>query len=458
MPTFRFCFHRPLLALMLALSLMGGLGVSSSGSAAETAALSRDLPPGVQIPEAARPGPQFDVERATEAYIGLLSPQQRALSDAYFEGGYWLQLWGFLYGLGVSILLLASGLSRRMRDAARRISRKPWLYTAIYAAQWMLVVTVLTMPLSLYTEYFREHAYGLSNQSLGEWFGDGAKELLVSLLILPLAIAGLYALVRRAGDRWWLYGGGATFGFILLMFMIAPVFFSPLFNDYKPLPQGEVRTAVESLARANRIPTDNIEWFDASRQTTRISANVAGFAGTTRINLNDNLLKKTSLPEIKAVMGHEMGHYVLNHGLRLALYLSLVIALGFWFLHAASDWALRRWGHRFGIESRDDPAGLPLAVALISVFFFFATPLTNSIVRQAEAEADAYGLNSAREPHGFATAAMRLSTYRKIHPGKWEEIIFYDHPSGYDRVRRSMEWLKENQHLPGIRETAAPAQ
>jgi STE24 endopeptidase len=314
----------------------------------------------------------------------------------------------------------------------------------LYAAMFLLATQIISLPLSIYTEFVREHAYGLSTQTFGAWLGDVAKGSAISLVFSPLLIAGLYALVRRAGDRWWLYAGMASCVFILFVSMIAPVFVAPLFNDYKPLPAGEVRDSILSLARANRIPTDNIEWFDASRQTTRVSANVSGFAGTTRVNLNDNLLKKTSLPEIKAVMGHEMGHYVLNHGLRLTIYFSLLITLGFWFVHATFDWTQRRWGQRFGVEGRGDPAGLPLISALFSVFFFLATPVSNSIVRQAEAEADAYGLNAAGEPHGFATVAMRLSTYRKIHPGKWEEVIFYDHPSGYDRVRRSMEWLKEH--------------
>ena len=97
-----------------------------------------------------------------------------------------------------------------------------------------------------------------------------------------------------------------------------------------------------------------------------------------------------------------------------------------------------------GLEGRTDPAALPLAIAIISVFFFLATPIANTIIRQMEAEADAYGLNAAREPNGFAMAAMRLSTYRKIHPGPLEEILFYDHPSGYARVHRAMQWLKEN--------------
>jgi STE24 endopeptidase len=244
-----------------------------------------------------------------------------------------------------------------------------------------------------------------------------------------------------------LRAGLAGFVVMLVLGMIAPVFIAPLFNDYRPLPEGPVKSAIFSLARANQIPTDNVVYFDASKQTTRVSANVSGFAGTTQVSLNDNLLNKTSLPEIKAVMGHEMGHFVLNHSLRLTVYFSIVIMFGFWFLHRLLEAAIAGFGVKYGIYNRMDPAVLPIAVAVLSVFFLLFTPITNSITRQAEKEADLYGLNAAREPHGFATAAMRLSTYRKIHPSKWEEIIFYDHPSGYDRVHSSMLWLKENQAL-----------
>lgn len=419
--------------------------------------LVRDLPPGLQIPDAARPGPGFDVDRATAAYLDLLSPGQRARSDAYFEGGYWLQLWGFLYGLGVAALFLLSGLSRGLRDFAERSSGRAWLQTAIYVALWLLVGFVLSLPLAIYQDFFREHQYGLSTQTFGAWFGDDLKGLAISLVVLPWVLAALYAAVRRAGARWWVWGAGGAFVLILFMMMLSPVLVAPLFNDYQPLRDGPVRAAVLSMARANQVPTTHVVEFDASRQTTRISANVAGFAGTTRIALNDNLLDKTSLPEIKAVVGHEMGHYVLNHGLRLTVYLSLVIAFGFWFVHRGLDWALRRWGVRLGLRGRADPAALPLAVAILSLFFFVATPLVNSIVRQAEAEADAFGLNAAREPNGFAMAAMRLSTYRKIKPGALEEVLFYDHPSGYQRVHASMLWLAENQGNPTANAPLPPA-
>lgn len=428
--------------------LVAMLGWLLAGSALAVAPPPAELPPGLQIPDAARPGPDFDVDRATQAYLDLLSPEQKAQSDAYFEGGYWLQLWGLLYGLAVAWVLLATGLSRAMRDRGRRWSKRPWLQTMIYVAQWLLLSSMLTLPWTIYTGFFREHAYGLATQGFGDWSLDQLKGLLVGLIILPPVLALLYRAVRRTGDRWWIWASGGAFVLILFFMMIAPVFIDPLFNHYKPLREGEVREAVLSLARANMIPDDNVVEFDASKQTTRISANVAGFVGTTRVALNDNLLERTSKPEILAVLGHEMGHYVLNHGLRLVVYLTLVLALGFWVVHRFFDGAMARWGRRFGLEGRDDPAALPLALAILSLFFFVATPLLNSIVRQAEAEADAYGLNAAGEPNGFAMAAMRLSTYRKIKPGPLEEILFYDHPSGYARVHRSMVWLKEHPDNP----------
>jgi STE24 endopeptidase len=416
--------------------------------AAANSPLSRDLPPGLQIPDAARPGPNFDVDRATEAYLNLLTPEQRALSDAYFEGGYWLQLWGLLYGLGVAALLLWSGISVRMRNLARRVSARPWPLTIIYVVLWIVAMFFLSLPWGIYTDYVREHQYGLATQDFGGWFGDQLKSLLVSAIVAPLLLALIYAAVRRAGARWWVWASGIAFVFALFAMMLAPVFVEPLFNDYKPLREGDVRQAVLSLARANQIPTNHVVEFDASRQTTRISANVAGFLNTTRVALNDNLLNKTSTPEIKAVLGHEMGHYVLNHGLRLSIYFGLIFVFLFYFTHRSFDAALARWGSRLGLEGRADPAALPLAFALISLLMFVITPVQNSVVRQAEAEADAFGLNAAREPNGFAMSAMRLSTYRKIHPGPIEEVFFYDHPSGYARVHGSMLWLKENQDNP----------
>ena len=412
---------------------------------AADAAIVRDLPPGLHVPEQAIAGPTFDVDRATAAWLDTLSPEQRSLSDAYFEGGYWLRLWHFLYeGLGVLAILLLTGLSRRMRDLAERTSKRPLINVAIYGALFVVATFVLGLPWSIYSGFIREHQYGLSNLSLPAWFGERLIGLALAVVLGSVVITLLYAGIRRAGARWWLWATGGAFLLSLFLTMIQPVFVAPLFNDYKPLPEGPTRDALLSLARANEIPTQHLEWFDASKQTTRISANVSGMFGVTRISLNDNLLNRTSLPEIKAVLGHEMGHYVLNHLFKLTVYLSLLYGIAFAAVHVGLEHALARWGARLGLRGRADPAGLPLLVAIFSVVWFVLTPLINTVVRTTEAEADAFGLNAAREPQGFAMAAMRLSTYRKLSPGGLEEFFFYDHPSGYDRVHRAMIWLKEN--------------
>jgi STE24 endopeptidase len=416
--------------------------------------IARDFPPGLRVPEQAQPGPGFDVDKATAAWLGLLSPEQRRLSDAYFEGGYWLQLWDALYTIGVMALLLITGLSRRMRELAERLSRRPLINVVIYTAMFLLAAFVLGLPFDVYAGFLREHQYGLSNLSFAQWLGEALIGLAVSVVLGAPAITAVYAAVRRAGSLWWAWATGLAFVFLLFLALVTPVFIAPLYNDYKPLPAGPVRDAVLSLARANEIPTDHLEWFDASKQTTRISANVSGLWGVARVNLNDNLLDKTSLPEIKAVLGHEMGHYVLNHPFKLSVYLTLTFGVVFMVLHFAFDRALARWGPRWGLRDRTDPAGLPLAFAIFTVIWLVLMPLRNTIVRDVEAEADAFGLNAAREPEGFAMAAMRLSTYRKLEPGPVEEFIFYDHPSGYNRVHRSMIWRKENLPVPPIAPSA----
>jgi STE24 endopeptidase len=434
--------RRALLRLLIA-----GLLLCVAAGALAAQPLERELQPGLQIPVAAQIGTGFNVDAATEAYLALLSPEQRRMSDRYFEGGYWLQLWELLWAVSACVLLLVTGVSRRLGDWSRRISARNWLSTPIYIALLLIALALLELPLSVYSDFVREHQYGLSEQPFAGWLGDQAIVLGVDVLVGAIVLSLIYAAVHRSGSRWWLWATGLSFVFLLIAQLITPVYFLPLLNDYKPLPDGPVRDAVLSLARANGVPTSHVEWFDASKQTTRVSANVAGLLGTTRIALNDNLLNKTSLPEIKAVLGHEMGHFVLNHAWKLPILFTLVIGLAMLLLGVGMDGTLARWGGRLGLSGRTDPAALPVAIAVFSIIFFALTPLQNLVVKTCEEEADAFGLNAAREPYGAAMAAMRVSTYRKLRPGRVEEFLFYDHPSGYERVHRAMTWLRENQAI-----------
>jgi STE24 endopeptidase len=314
----------------------------------------------------------------------------------------------------------------------------------------MLLTAIITAPWVLYTGFFREQQYGLMNQSLPEWLGENSIAIIIDALVVSLLFIGIHAAIRRAPKAWWVIGSGITMTGLAIIVLISPVFIDPLFNTYTPLPDGPVRQSVLSMARANGVPANDVFLVDASKQSDRISANVAGMLGTTRVALNDNLMKQP-VDEVRSVMGHELGHYVLNHIYKLLIAFSLVVALCFLIASRALPWMLGRWGQGWGVTSLEDPAILPVAFIILTVIGVFLTPVTNTIIRTHEMEADLFGLNAARAPEGFASVAMKLSQYRKIEPGPWEEFIFFDHPSGHTRVQTAMRWKAEHLDAPDVK-------
>jgi Zn-dependent protease with chaperone function len=395
--------------------------------------------PARSIPAAAT-GEHINVEAATDAYLALMPPAQKARSDAYFEGGYWIDFWTALFNAVMFLALLQLGVSAWLRDGASRIARRRTLQVALYAIGFVLSTYVLSYPLSAYVGFFREHQYGLATQSFGGWMGDQLKGLAISLVITPVALIALYAVLRRAPRTWWLWGAVVTIAMLLFVVAIAPVYISPIFNKYTRLEPGPLRDDILRLAHANGIRAEEVYEVDASRQTTRVSANVSGMFGTERITLNDNLLNRASPAAIQAVMGHEMGHYVLNHVNKMLLAFGVLIAIGFGIVAWAFDRLAHRHHARWRVAGIADPAGLPLIALLFSVYLYLLTPVINSIIRTNEYEADVFGLNAARQPDGFAEAALLLSDYRKMSPGPIEELLFFDHPSGHTRIFTAMRW------------------
>ncbi len=384
--------------------------------------------------------PAFDAEAATDRYLATVPPAEKARSDAYFEGGYWLILWDFLYGAAVMILLLETRASARMRDFAERLARRRPLATLVYWFQLQLAVFVLGFPLTVYQGFFRERQYGLMNQTFGQWFGDQAKELALAVVLGGLAVMCLMEVVRRLPRTWHIWGAITAVVFLIIALLAGPVFIAPLFNQYTPLTDPKIRGPVLSLARANGVPASEVYVVDESRQSDRISANVSGFLGTERISLNDNLLKRCTPEEILSVMAHETGHYVLHHVYNSILFSILVTLAAFWLLRWALDRALARRGERWGIRGVADVAVVPLAALILSVMGFLFTPIGNNFSREQEYEADMFALNAARQPDAEAKVDLMLVKYRKLDPTPLEEWLFYDHPSGRARVYAAMRW------------------
>src|SRR6202167_3048227 len=408
---------------------------------------SNEMPSVIQVPAEAQAGPRFDATAATDAYLAQIPADKTARSNAYFEGGYWLILWDFLYGAIVALILLNLRWSAKMRDLSERVTRFKPVHTFVYWLQYLVLTSVLIFPLTVYEGYFREHKYGLATQTFGPWLVDQLKALGVGLVLGGVLVVVLFGIVRRPPRTWWIWGSVVTILFTIFGVLIAPVYIVPIFNKVTRLDDPKVVDPILSMARANGIPAKDVYEVDASKQTTRMSANVSGFANTMRITLNDNLLRRGSPEEIQAVTGHEMGHYVLNHIYKDILFFTIVTILAFACLRWGLKWSLERWGEKWQIRGVGDTAVLPLVILLISIFGFLATPSRNTWIHTQEYEADMYGLNASRQPDGFAQAAIHLGEYRKMNPGPFEEWIFFDHPSGRNRIYAAMRWKAENLRL-----------
>jgi len=393
----------------------------------------------------------FDVEAATRAYVDTLHGPARDRSDAYFEGGYWMTLWSALVAIATSWILLRFNISSRLRDWAEARTRRPAAIAALYALPYTVAAALIALPWTIYAGYVREKQYDLMSQSFGGWAGEQAIGLGIDMMIGSLLLAIVFSVIRRARRLWWLFGAAAMTAFMAIGLLIAPVFIAPLFNTYGEMPAGPVRDRIVAMARANHVPAEHIYVFDASKQSKRISANVSGMGPTIRISLNDNLLDRSSPPEIAAVMGHELGHYVLNHLWWLLGMFALLLLAGFWLLSRIAPAMIARHGEAWGVRGIDDPAATPLFFGIAAALGLIATPVTNTMIRTSESSADAFGLDAAREPDGFATIAMKLSEYRKISPGPIEEMLFFDHPSGETRIRMAMQWKADHLNDAGPR-------
>jgi STE24 endopeptidase len=377
----------------------------------------------------------FDPQAATAAYIDSLGADALAKAAAYTTGGHWLLLWNLLVSALVAWLIVRSGVLDRVN--AKLGARGTNIRAFVIATLYFVVSNLLALPWSLYEEWWRELSYGRTSQPIGDFLGQSALSVAIFGVLVGLFFVGVYALMRRAGRFWWVWSGGLTAVALSVFLLAGPVFIEPLFNDYESVPAGEVRDALVVMAKQAGVPEDRIFVYDGSRQSNNFTANVSGIAGSARIAISDIAFKGASLDEVKAVTGHEIGHYVLGHVWRTVLLLSVLSVLFFFVADSTFPWFARAFGSSASIG---DPTGLPVLVFMVSLFLLIAQPLLNGTIRTGENEADQYSLETANLPDALATALVKTAEYRNPRPDRLEELLFYTHPSVERRVRRAMDW------------------
>lgn len=368
--------------------------------------------------------------------VPVPAPSDKAMQ--YYRSGNVLWVIQTLWGFAVPALLLFTGLSARMRDAARSVGRN-WFFTIVIYGLFFTVVTfLLSLPLDWYSDFVRQHAYGLSDQTAAKWWKDALTGLAIGCVATALTLWVPYLLLKASPKRWWLYTGLAAIPMIVVLLVVTPIWIEPLFNKFGPMKDKALESQILGLASRAGIEGGRVYEVDKSVDTKTVNAYVTGVFGTKRIILWDTTLRKLSPPEVLLVMGHEMGHYVLGHVPQLVAMASVLVLLGLWVIHRTAGGLIARYRDRFGFVQLSDVASLPLISLLFGLVTFALSPALLGFTRHTEHEADRFGLEITRDNHDCATAFVKLQQenlgnprpsllykiWRSSHPPLGERIDF----------------------------------
>jgi STE24 endopeptidase len=351
----------------------------------------------------------------------------------YFVGAGW--------SVGVLWLLLRSGGSRRMREVAGRVGRRPFVIAMVYVVLFTLAMAVLEFPLTFYSGFVVPHQFELTDQSFGSWMGDMLKGMAVAMAIGSVAGALALLAIRRV-RRWWVVLWLASVPLTVLLVALQPVLLDPIFNKYEPLRDRVLRQKLLDLASRAGIEGGRVYQVDASKQTRTMNAYVTGIGPTHRIVMWDTLLAAMDHDEVLTVMGHEMGHYVMKHVWKTVAFLLVLSIFAVYLMYRLYEPGLRRWGGRWGVVERGDPASLPWLLLVASVISFLLTPVISGYSRSNEHDADVFALELTHRNESFATAMVKLAENAKEVPSPPPFIRFwlYTHPPIAERIAFALQY------------------
>ncbi|MEQ9363792.1 MAG: M48 family metallopeptidase [Leptospirales bacterium] len=368
-------------------------------------------------------------------------PEPSAETLRYYHSGNILWLINVALGFLIPLVILFSGLSARIRNLAAalagRVGFGAWLFTILfYFVLFSLLNFLITLPLDYYQGFVRGHEYGLSNQSFSKWIGDLLRGQAVGLLIGVAVIWLPYLLVKKAPRTWWVWSGLAAVPFTILLMLITPVWISPLFNDFGPMRDKQLEHKILALADRTGIEGGRVYEVNKSVDTKTVNAYVTGFGDSKRIVLWDTLLVKLSSEQVLFVMGHEMGHYVLEHVLHGIVFACLGAFGALFAAHSLAGWLIGRFQYRFGFSELSDVASLPLVLLIISLVSFAARPAMLAYSRHNEHEADRFALELTRDNLAGATAFAKLQAENLAHPrpDDWVKWLRFAHPPLGERI------------------------
>jgi len=364
-----------------------------------------------------------------------LSPERQAELESYSTFGHIWRFISFAVGLGILALIAFTGWAAKFRDWAAKLRYElfaMWGFLALF----LIAQYLLYLPFAIYRSFFVEHLYGFSNQSFWGWLSEDLLGLGLQILIYIIPMVLFYTLVRRT-RYWWAWFSAAMLPVVVFFVIISPVYISPVFNDFTPIEDKQLESEILALAESVGIDNPDVFQVDASRQSNKINAYVTGLFGTKRIVLYDTMIENFDTDEILFVVGHEMGHYVMNHVWWGTLLTMLGLVAVLWLIDRLARPLIRQFSRHLGFNELGNMASLPVVMLLANLIIFIASPISSGVSRYMEHQCDVYGMDvTTADGLTAATTFEKLSAYNLSDPNPPAiiEFWFYSHPSLGKRI------------------------
>lgn len=376
----------------------------------------------------------------------ILTPEQRAKAVAYAHARYAIYFSGVALSLAIYFLFWRAGIALTFRNWARRVSPRSIIQCLIFAPLFFVAVALIEFPLDYYSDFALEHRFGISTQSLASWLGDWAKGLGIAVATGVFLIWILYGVIRRSPRRWWFYFWLVSVPLSLGLVLIEPVVIDPLFFKFTPLENTHPALVARIEAMLHHaglgIPPSRIFEMNASTKTKALNAYVNGIGASKRVVVWDTTLRRMNEDETLLVLGHETGHYVLNHIPKgFALFeLGALAAFGIGF--AIVQKIVARLGPKTGVEGVGDLASFPILLLVLTALSLISNPVYCGFSRRVEHQADQFGLEVAYgivpDPNAAEAQSLQILGEEDLDdpaPSTFIKFWLYTHPPLDERIR-----------------------
>ncbi len=366
----------------------------------------------------------------------ITKKQIAKLSKRYSLQKHILAVNGIIVALIYLVFMCLFG-SNILKDLISQITVNQYLLIALYILVFVVVIDIITIPLSFYGGFVLEHIFKLSNQKFLGWVKDEIKKFLLSLVLLIIMVEIIYMFLRNFPNSWWIFVTIIWIFFSIIMAKLAPVLIFPLFYKSVPIENEDIKKGLESLAEGTGVNIQGVYKINLSKDTKKANAALAGMGSTRRVLLSDTLLDSYSLAEIKSVFAHELGHHVYHHIWKMLVIGTITGGLGFALCH----YVLSKMVETLGFQNIHDIAAFPVICMVLVAIGSILMPIQNAISRRFERECDRYAIDKTNDPEAFISAMDKLAEQNLADrtPNRLVEFLFYSHPPISKRIEMAKQ-------------------